>query len=370
MHYNFYNVLILLLFVNFTISTIVKGQVLDSVNAPSKSTTKNKLLVLPAVTHSPVTRWGGGVGASFLFKTKLNDSTIRTSNIETLLLGTENHQYLGVLGLNFYSPKETYIVRWRNSFSYFPDRFWGLGNRTPRSNLEHYTFEQFLINPQILRRIYNKIYVGINYEFQNVFKLQCNPEGLFYTENITGRNGGKVSGLGLTFAWDTRNNAFSSSKGAYLLFNVTPFKSWLGSDFQFTSVNLDLRKYFSIGKKQVIAFQCIGTFNNGNIPIRNLAALGGSDIMRGYYAGRYRDKSLAAFQTEFRTPVWKRLGLVVFGGLGEVFSAIKNIQGPLRYSFGGGVRYSVRKHERLNLRLDYGVGYKSTGYYFTIAEAF
>jgi outer membrane protein assembly factor BamA len=371
------NILIILLFV-FLFFNSSKGEVLDSTKlskATKSSSSRNKLIVLPAVLHSPVTRWGVGVGSSFLFKTKQNDTTLRTSNIEALALYTQNNQYLGVLGLNFYSPRETYIVRWRNTFSYFPDRFWGLGNNTLKNDYKHYIFEQFLINPQILRRVYKKIYIGVNYEFQNVFKFEYYNQPIF--NNVAGINGGKVSGLGMTLAWDTRNNAFSSTKGAFLQLSIVPFRHWLGSDFHFTAVNIDLRKYLTIFREHVLAFQLIGVLNTGDVPIRNLAALGGSDIMRGYYAGRYRDKNMAAMQAEYRSPIWWRIGFVLFGGFGEVFNNINikqknlvNAKGRLKYSLGGGLRFSVRKHERLNLRLDYGIGYHSAGFYFTVAESF
>jgi outer membrane protein assembly factor BamA len=353
-------------FLLFSFCKLANGKDLDSVIIEKKS----KLIVLPAITHSPVTRWGVGIGSSLLFKSKQSDTTIRTSNAEGLVLCTQNKQYLGVLGLNMYSPNETYILHWRNSFSYFPDRFWGLGNNTKQHAFEHYTFEQFLINPQILRRLYKELYIGANYEFQNVFKFGYNKGGLFDQENIVGRNGGIISGLGMSLAWDTRNNAFSSTKGVYLQLNFIPYRRWLGSDFHFNYVNVDLRKYISIYKGHVLAFQMIGLFNKGDVPIRNLAALGGSEIMRGYYAGRYRDKDLIAAQTEYRSPLLWRFGLAFFGGLGEVSENIREFKGKLKYSLGGGLRFSLRKHERLNLRVDYGVGNKSSGLYFTVAEAF
>ncbi len=371
------NLLIILLFLSFPFFNLSYGEILDSAKIPVRvvkvSSNRNKLILLPAVLHSPVTRWGIGVGSSFLFKTKQNDTTLRTSNIEALALYTQNKQYLGVLGLNFYSPREMYIVHWRNTFSYFPDRFWGLGNNTFNNDYRPYIFEQFLINPQILRRVYKKVYAGINYEYQNVFKFEYNNQPIF--EGIPGINGGKVSGLGLSLAWDTRNNAFSSSKGTFLQLNVIPFRHWLGSDFHFTAVNIDLRKYVPIFREHVLAFQLVGIFNTGDVPLRNLAVLGGSDIMRGYYAGRYRDKNMAAMQAEYRSPIWWRIGFVLFGGFGEVFNNIKqksifNNKGKLKYSLGGGLRFSVRKHERLNLRLDYGIGYRSAGFYFTVAESF
>ncbi len=42
----------------------------------------------------------------------------------------------------------------------------------------------------------------------------------------------------------------------------------------------------------------------------------------------------------------------------------------LKYSYGGGLRVMLSKSEKLNLRLDYGIGEQSSGFYFQLGEAF
>jgi len=270
-----------------------------------------------------------------------------------------------------YFPKEKYILRWRNTFSHFPDRFWGYGDNTPNSNLEHYVFTQFFINPQLIRKVYKGLFLGASYEFQDVTSLQYTAGGLFDTENVTGRHGGRVSGAGLIAAWDTRNNSFNSTKGLFVQFSFINFNKLLRTDFSYTNYTLDIRKYIKMGKQDVLAFQSFSYLNYGDVAYRNTAALGGSDIMRGYYAGRYRDKNSSAFQVEYRKHIWRRFGIVAFGGIGKVTSKLVdfNLQG-LKYSLGGGLRFALNRKERINLRIDYGVGIKTSGLYFTVTEAF
>jgi hypothetical protein len=43
---------------------------------------------------------------------------------------------------------------------------------------------------------------------------------------------------------------------------------------------------------------------------------------------------------------------------------------PIRWAAGGGLRLSLNTEERLNLRLDVGVGPDTYGVYFTAREAF
>jgi len=150
------------------------------------------------------------------------------------------------------------------------------------------------------------------------------------------------------------------------------FMNFLGSDYQYTNYVLDLRRFFRIHNEQVLALQAYGIFTAGEVPLRSLATLGGANSMRGYYAGRFRDKNQGVLQAEYRVPVIGRLGAVGFAGIGNVGSELKDIDFQcLKYSYGGGLRVALNKAEKLNLRLDYGLaGGASRGFYLQLGEAF
>jgi outer membrane protein assembly factor BamA len=281
------------------------------------------------------------------------------------------HQFVGVLGFNVYFPGEKYILRWRNTYSYFPDKFWGFGNNTPDQAEENYVFSQIFINPQLIRKIYKDFYVGFSYEMQKVYDLKYQQGGIFDIENVAGKDGGIVSGAGFVIAWDSRDNAFYCTKGSYAQLMVLDFNKNFGSDFTYQNYVIDLRKFLMVRKKDVFAMQAFGYLNSGNVAIRNMAILGGSDIMRGYYEGRYTDKNLVAFQAEYRMPLRYGFGLAAFGGYGEVFRYAKEFRiNELKYSYGAGIRYALNRGEKLNLRIDYGFGENSSGWYFTVRESF
>ncbi len=122
----------------------------------------------------------------------------------------------------------------------------------------------------------------------------------------------------------------------------------------------------------MLALQALGFLNSGEVPLRSYALLGGSNTMRGYYQGRYRDKNMAVVQAEYRAALFWRFGAVAFADLGNVGSELKdlNFQG-LKYSYGAGLRFALNKTEKLNLRLDYGIGRNfSNGFYLQLGEAF
>jgi hypothetical protein len=90
----------------------------------------------------------------------------------------------------------------------------------------------------------------------------------------------------------------------------------LGSDFDYDDYLLDVRRYVPVGAGQVLAFQARGRIMTGEPPFYRLPTIGGIGMMRGLFDGRFRDKTAAAVQAEYRFPIWKIVGGVVFAGRG------------------------------------------------------
>src|SRR5690606_24165941 len=99
--------------------------------------------------------------------------------------------------------------------------------------------------------------------------------------------------------------------------------------------------------------------------------VGGDDILRGYAKNRYRDHHFAGTQVEYRFPLFWRLGMVTFAGIGDVFRKTSDLRiNNLKYTYGAGLRFKVNTKERLNVRFDYGFGRKHNSFYITLTEAF
>jgi hypothetical protein len=88
-----------------------------------------------------------------------------------------------------------------------------------------------------------------------------------------------------------------------------------------SSIQRGCRKFLYLSSKSVLALQGIAGFTFGNTPFRKLEELGGADMMRGYYGGRFTDKCLMAYQAEYRRLLFWRIGMVAFAATGEVAPA-------------------------------------------------
>ena len=135
----------------------------------------------------------------------------------------------------------------------------------------------------------------------------------------------------------------------------------------------DLRTYQKLGEKSIAALQLYYEGNYGNPPFQGLAWYGGGNRARGYYQGRYIDKSLYLFQAEYRYrfhPRWALAGYGLFGKVGHDQKELFSIK-DLKPSAGGGLRFKLLKTQDTWVRLDAGVGIDgSNGVYFGINEAF
>jgi outer membrane protein assembly factor BamA len=352
-------------------SYIVSAQQSPAIDTLPSPPTPRKFLALPFAVRSLETNWGFGAIAARFFKPDPHDSTVRTSDVNLLGLYTVRQQLVVVLSSTIFLPKEDRIARFQASYSYFPDKFWGLGNHSQWSQEEDFKEKQYFINPQFLQRIHRKLYVGITYEFQHSGPIIYAPEGIFDKDNIIGRKGGNTSGVGPILSWDTRNNAYSPTKGVFAEIQYLWYDPRLGSDFKLHLFNLDFRKFFYLSNNAVFAVQAISGLSGGNTPFRKLQELGGSDMMRGYYQGRYTDKCLMAYQAEYRKPLFWRFGAVIFVSTGEVSPDIQHFDlNGLHYAYGGGIRFMLSTEEKLNVRIDYGIAPRSSAFNVQLREAF
>jgi outer membrane protein assembly factor BamA len=331
----------------------------------------SRILIFPFVLRSPETSWGFGAVTAFFFKTKKDEPTLRTSDLNIVGLYTLEKQTVIVLGSTIFFSGEKKIFRFQSSYSNYPDKTWGIGNSTPESASEDYTYRQMFFNPQLLFKIYNSLFIGASMEMQNISEFNYNHGGVFDEQQINGKQGGFASGAGLLLTWDTRNNAYSPSHGMFAEINATHFGKALGSDFHFQSYLVDIRKFLPAGRNRVLGFQSLAKVNIGEAPIRYLAMIGGTEMMRGYYKGRFTDDDMFAVQTELRQYLFWRLGVVGFASLGQVSDYVKYFGlNEFHFAYGAGLRLVLQEREKLNLRVDFGFGKNSSGVYVLLKEAF
>ncbi|MBC7695135.1 MAG: BamA/TamA family outer membrane protein [Burkholderiales bacterium] len=344
-------------------------------NAQLKQDTNKRVqyLLIPVLFKTPETGLAYGLSGSISFKTThKHDPLTRTSVIQTIGFFTTRRQNLQAIDGSIYFPKEKYILLFQISHSYFPDRFWGIGPSTNDLRGERYVYEQEYFYPHIKRKIRKHLFAGAQYEFQNVNHIAYLKAGRFDSAAFYGKQPYKVSGLGVSLSYDTRNLSFWPDRGVYLQTLSTIFRKELLSDYNVLKWITDLRYFKKIYKNHILAMQIYNYSTYGQTPLRELASFGGSNNMRGFYQGRYRDNNMISFITEYRLHIKGRFSACAFGGIGNVYNTYKDLlKTNPKYSYGAGVRLALLQKEKLNIRVDYGYSSRyNQGLYVTVGECF
>ncbi|MDB5274012.1 MAG: hypothetical protein JWO58_2379 [Chitinophagaceae bacterium] len=324
----------------------------------------------PVAIYLPETQVALGALGVLLFKAG-NDSMTRTSNIDFAAIYTMRNQLIIDPMFSVFTKKEKYFLKGGALFMRFPEFYYGVGNGTSPNGKENITFDALKINLRVLRKIKTNLFLGGQYQYFDTYNVKYSNNSSFVYQNIDGRFGSITSGFGPAMVYDSRNSILTPTSGHYLEISNFIFNRTFGSQFNFSNVIFDYRRYLKINNRGIVAIQYFANINIGHVPLNQLAMVGGNSVMRGYYNGRFRDKDMFVIQTELRQHLFWRIGYTLFADVGNVTDhfATPTFKRVI-YTAGVGLRYQIVKAENLNLRLDFGVGKHTRGFYFTLSEAF
>ncbi|MDD8019290.1 MAG: BamA/TamA family outer membrane protein [Bacteroidota bacterium] len=342
----------------------------QTVTTSDSSQEKNGAVFFPVMYYTPETRIAVGAASLYFHQSLEQSNTSRPTAVTTDIIYTQNKQITFEVSSDAFFTNGKYWHTGSFFYQKFPNQFYGIGNSTPDSAKENFTIEAVRINPTLLFRTSPHLFIGPQIHYEHWSFVDREPGKLLEQQTIQGSTSTTVSGIGTVVNYDERDNIFAPHTGRFYQANFITSPKFLGSTSDFSRLKIDLREYFNFSSSHVLAAQVVFHSSSGAVPFRFLPQLGGKNILRGYFEGRYRDKNLLVAQSEYRSPFWWRFGFVVFGGVGDVASTIDkfNIR-DLKISYGAGLRLAFIPEEFIIIRLDYGIGQNSNGFYATINEA-
>lgn len=318
-------------------------------------------------SYSKNTSFGIGLLAAGLYRLDRTDSITAPSDVSIFAnVSVSGFYALGVTGNNIFAHNKRRI-NYTVMFASAPRSFWGIGYNAGRDNLEStYSEKRYLVEGRYLHEFLPHTYIGGLVSFEHT-------RGLKFTEPAYLR-GEKMkytaTGIGAILEYDSRDFIPNPFRGLYVSFQETLFPKGLGNcgkTLWRTTFTADA--YQRVWKDGILAADLYAVFNTDGTPWPMLARLGGSQRMRGYYQGRYTDNDMITLQIELRQRIWRRIGCAVWGGAGNVFPSLGEFDWSQTLpNYGIGFRWELKK--RVNVRLDYGFGKKTSGFLLSINEAF
>lgn len=332
---------------------------------------KNLILAYPVVFYQPETRLGGGVAGIFSFRFKNEPATSNPSQIQFTTAYTQNKQIILTLPFEIYTRDNGYKFKGELAYFRYFYNFFGIGNNTKLADKEQYQVNFPRLRLDMLKHL-GKSFVGLRYRYDYFDIKDIKRGGLLDSQDITGKSGGRISGLGLLWQYDSRNYLYNATKGSFIETEFYVNDTWTGSDFKYQRLYLNAAKYVNLGKNITIVGHSEWELLSGNPIFYDLAHMSSPRILRGYQDRRFIDKNMVIFQTELRFPIYNRFQGVAFSGVGNVASSLSDIlEGELKFSYGAGIRYIINRNDRIRIRLDYGRTLNEGGaFYLTMNDAF
>ena len=339
---------------------------------------KNTFFPFPVASLSPETGLEYGVAALYSFYLDKEDTVTRVSTINMMLTHTTHNQSKAKIVSDIWSRENKYHYSSELRYWDFPYGFYGIGADTRKDDREYINEKRARLTFAADKLMAAHYYVGLQTGFEYFKNRGTDPDGIYSSRPYYGKTGGKRVYFGLRQTYDTRDKVTYTTNGLYgnLQVNYTPdfFK---GEQFKGVNVAFNGRYFKSITHQVVLAFNGVyqGIYGN-HVPFYLLSQLGGEDMMRGYYQGRFRDKNMGALQAEIKYRFVPRFALVGFGGAGTVFGEEPFSRSSIKPNYGAGIRYFFDLNKDLSLRIDYGYGEKEpgegrmSGFYFSMNEAF
>ena len=318
-------------------------------------------------SYSKNTSFGIGLLAAGLFRLDRTDSITAPSDISIFAnVSVSGFYALGVTGNTIFSHNKRRL-NYTVMFASAPRSFWGIGYDEGRNNPEStYSEKRYLVEGRYLHEFLSHTYIGGLVSFEHTRGLKFTEPAYLHGEKMKYT----ATGIGAILEYDSRDFIPNPFRGVYVSFQETLFPKGLGNcgkTLWRTTFTADV--YQRVWKDAVLAADLYAVFNTDGTPWPMLARLGGSQRMRGYYQGRYTDNDMITLQVELRQRIWRRIGCAVWGGAGNVFPSLGEFDWAQTLpNYGVGFRWELKK--RVNVRLDYGFGKKTSGFLLSINEAF
>lgn len=327
--------------------------------------------VFPIAIYSPETRAGLGAGAWLIRRSQAILPAPRPDNVWMSAVYTQERQTVLRLIPELFFARDTFGLKAHLSYLDFPTRFYGIGNTAPEEARESYSAVTRSARISLTGTVVAALSAGLLADYVQTDLVAVEPGGALATGTVPGSEGSELGALGLTARWDSREHHFNPRSGVYAELSALRYRDLRGEAYAFTRTDADLRAFWPVTERQVLAVQAVAQSVSDEAPFTALPRLGGKELLRGLFEGRFRDRHLRALQAEHRINLGARWGATVFVGLGQVAARREDFSHhDVKTAGGAGLRYAFNVPARINLRLDVAAGESATGVYFSVGEAF
>lgn len=343
-------------------------RVADAMHSPIIVRDNLQLDAHAGIAYTRETNLALTLASSALYHTQ--NATVRSSAQATAMASISGFYRVRANGEHFISDRSR--IRYSADIASLPIRFWGLGYQAAINNYySEYTNFSTNASAQYLHSIGHRMHIGagvdLRYGKEHQFEQLAEEYLQQSTQNILSAY---TTGFSLTALYDSRNDSHTASSGIYLSLTPEVRPKALGN-YHTTLWHLTAQANFyqPFWRGATAAIDLYADLWSSATPWFYWPTLGGQSRMRGYYYGRYTDSKMITAQIELRQHIYGPLGVVIWGGAGNIFSSFRTFDWSHTLpNAGAGLRLNL--NNRTALRIDYGFGRRTGGLIINVNEAF
>jgi len=336
---------------------------------------------IPAAGYTLLTKLGAVISTNYAFYTE-KDHSNNLSVIKFIPLYTTSGQLVLPLKSNIWTPDNKYNIVGDYRYYRYPQVTYGLGGHTSMNNALQLRCDYFSIRQAVHKHITDHLFLGLGYNldyYWYITEISNNGNGVPDYKKYGADTRAFSSGPSVNILMDNRKNSINPEKGFYGNIVFRPNFTFMGSDHNWQSLIVDLRKYIKLreSSKNVLAFWGYAWLTFGGDPsYLELPSTGWdaySNLGRGYIQGRFRGRNLLYLESEYRFAITKNglIGGVVFANAQTVSEWPSNRFEVIAPAAGTGLRIKLNKHSNTNVAIDYGFGLNGYGGLFVcLGEVF
>jgi len=343
----------------------------DDKPAPKKEK-RGSLVIAPIPISSPAFGSGLLLIAGYVFKLNEQDKSSPPSWLGAAGAITNNGSRGLILGGRLYVKENKYQTTFAVGKGRANLDFFGIGRIPGRPPISvPLSISGTIFFGEVMRNVGKNIFVGPRYQYRRLSsRIDGDPvEGGFVIPDIDLKS--NSAALGFHIQRDMRDSTFYPTKGT--LFDLTGdfFDQAWGSRREYKTYKIAYNGFRKIGNRQVLAYRAMACSANGSVPFYDLCLYGFSNDLRGYTTGEFQNRRMFATQAEYRRELPKRLGVVVFGGIGGVARRWGDFRSDqLLPAAGAGLRFKLDKKNHINYRIDFAYGREGRTLSIGVGEAF
>ena len=347
-----------------------------------EDTDNTRFLLFPIFSSNPALGFSGGALATI---TNYWGNPLTTRLSSTLLSATvtTKKQTLIVGRSDLYAPNNSWhlVGDWR--FYDYLEQTHGRGSSSRAIPSADVDYTWYRLHQVVSRPVWNNLELGIGYHLDThrgvaLATDSINNRTLITENNITLSNT-TSSGVSLNLGFDQRDHPLNPTRGVFGKAAYTFYRTRLGSDHDWESVQLEGRAYqpLSVNRRQGVALWGLAWMTPaGHPPYFDLPSVGWDTYgrtARGYRSGRFRGRDWLYGEVEYRVGLTADdlFGAVSFLNASRLSDDATSHAQRWMPGAGIGLRIKLDKNRRSNLAIDYAWGRDgSSGLYFAVNEAF